>query len=171
MKVELESDKIFIDELEKGFSYQKIVNEFFISKGFKTKLDPLKIREERSVINKFTDTGDLKIILPKRTIIVEVKSRDVLFTDVHDFPYDTIFVDRVNTWKRKNKNKPHAIIIISQITKNMFVIPVSGEADWINKTVYDNKRDYTREYYLVNRENLKPMDEFITWLNKQNYEN
>ncbi len=166
--MELESEEIFISELRKGHSYQLVVAKHLRDRGFNVECGELKIRGDVSKINQFTDDGDIKINLTKRRIIVEVKSRNVLFNDCNDFPYDTIFVDRVNTWKRKKKDKPHAIIIISQINNNMFVIPVSGESKWIVETRYDTVRNYTREYYLVKKEDLKSIDEFVVWLNQQN---
>jgi hypothetical protein len=164
----LESEEIFLNELKKGYSYQLVVGEYLRDRGFNVEVDELKIRGDVSEINNYTDGGDIKIHLSRRTIIVEVKSRNVKFESVGGFPYDTIFVDRVNTWKRKEKDKPHAIIIISQINNNMFVIPVSSEPNWIIESRKDTVRNYVREYYLVKKEHIKSMDEFVEWLNVRN---
>ena len=165
---DLESDDIFFDELKKGYSHQKYVNDYFIDLGFKTQIDELKIRNNRNEINDFSDNGDLFIFTKKGKLRIEVKSRNLSFTGIQDFPYDTILVDRVNTWLRKvcDKKKPHAIIIISQITKKMFVIPISSEKKWFFEEKRDTVRDYDRNYILCNKEDLKSIEEFIVWLKK-----
>ena len=163
---ELESDEIFISELKKGYSFQKYVNDYFIEQGFETQFDELKIRKNRNEINDFSDDGDLFILTKKGKLRTEIKSRNLTFEGIADFPYSTILVDRANTWIRKvcDNKKPDVIIIISQITKKMFVIPISSQENWFFENKHDGVRDYDRKYILCKKEDLKSIEEFTNWL-------
>lgn len=164
MRTELESDEIFLRELKKGYEHQLIVARYLKSKNLKIDVDGLRIRKQKKDIPKFRDEGDLFFINKNNNKIpIEVKSRNVKFTGINDFPYNDIFVDMKTCWDRKEKYKPCAIIMISQLTHAMIVVPVSTKNKWIVKTKKDTIRDYIREYYLVDKKHLKSIDDFISW--------
>jgi len=164
VKTELESDEIFLRELKKGYKHQLIVAEYLKSKNLKIDVDGLRIRKQKKDIPRFRDEGDLFFINKNNNKIpIEVKSRNINFTSINDFPYNDIFVDMKSCWDRKEKYKPCAIIMISQLTHEMIVVPVSTKNKWIVKTKKDTIRDYIREYYLVDKKHLKSIDDFIYW--------
>ena len=157
-----EKDVIFIDDLKTGYYYQGLVNTYFLDYGFKTTFHPLKIRPNFNVRRGFTDNGDLIINTPSRDIVVEIKSRAIKFTCIADYPFKTVFIESLSRWSKKVK--PAAIIVISQKTKAMIVVPVSTEKQWTTKTT-GHKRDRIASQRLeADKKLLKTMPEFIDWL-------
>jgi hypothetical protein len=60
-------------------------------------------------------------------------------TDPATFPLSNIIVDTVSGYNKKLE-KPLAYIIVSQITKDMIVVPVSTERFWFQ----DQKMDFQK---------------------------
>lgn len=166
---ELESDSVFIQELRKGHSWQLWVAVLFLKEGFIVEVPKLEIRPGRAKINDYTDNGDISIHVNGRRNRFECKSRNLDFNSSEDYPYETALVDRVNTWKRKADKKPLAVILVSQITGNCVVVPVSTEQKWKIETKRDDIRGYEREYFLVEKNDLKNWDDFISWLRLKNH--
>lgn len=148
----LEKDSIFKKQLDLGYKFQKYVRDKFIEAGFRACVPKKKVRPDRSRIDEFSDEFDVLVFVKnlKNAIIFETKYLRRDFTCIEDFPFTRPFCDRVGTWERKSKkNKPHGIIIGSQFTNAMFLIPVSSEIHWtIKRNVEDKSRSTPEEKYI-----------------------
>ena len=163
----LETDEIFLRELKKGHNWQLWVGYLLLKEGFAVRVSSLATRPDHDSIDLYGDDGDVKVTFPGKTVVLEVKSRNLYFTSIDDYPYQTAFVDRVNTWRRKADNKPVAICLVSQPTGAIVVVPTSSESSWLVETVRDRVREYDRDYYLVNKICLARWESLLTWLKKQ----
>jgi hypothetical protein len=93
-------------------------------------------------------------------LVLEVKSSSRAFTDVDDFPHNPLIVDTVYGFDTKII-KPFAYVIISQITQNIFVIPVSTKYDWTIHEYYDAQREITEQFYMVKKRHCRPFIELV----------
>jgi len=93
-------------------------------------------------------------------LVLEVKSSSRAFTDVDDFPHNPLIVDTVYGFDSKII-KPFAYVIISQITHNIFVIPVSTKYDWSIQEYYDSQREITEQFYMVKKRHCRPFIELV----------
>ena len=57
-----------------------------------------------------------------------------------------------------------AIVMISQITEAMAVIPISTEPTWTVRDTYDRTRKIRDRFYEVRREQLRPLTDLVEWL-------
>ena len=85
---------------------------------------------------------------------------NITFTDVDDFPHNPLIVDTVYGFDSKII-KPFAYVIISQITHNIFVIPVSTKYDWSIQEYYDSQREITEQFYMVKKRHCRPFIELV----------
>jgi hypothetical protein len=82
---------------------------------------------------------------------------------MESYPYDSAFVDTLDGWNKK-KEKPLAVVLVSQKTSSMLVVPVSTSANWGSESKYDRVRGIFETWLTVGREYLKPMEELVSWL-------
>jgi hypothetical protein len=158
----LDNDELFERELAAGHHYAELVAKRLRDDGLVVEVTPMAWRstiEERAA---FANEFDLRVGT-KRPAVIDVKSRRERFTAPGDFPYETAFVDTVSGWNAK-ATKPLAIIMVSQITEAMAVIPVSTESTWTTREVYDRTRKIRDRFYEVRRERLRPLSDLVEWL-------
>lgn len=93
-------------------------------------------------------------------LVLEVKSSSRAFHDIDDFPHNPLIVDTVYGFDSKII-KPFAYLIISQITHNIFVIPVATKYDWTIQTYYDRYRDIEDQFYMVSKRHCRPFIELV----------
>jgi len=93
-------------------------------------------------------------------LVLEVKSRALTFRDQDDFPHSLVLVDTVYGFDQKII-KPFAYVYLSQITKGVFVIPVSTREFWTIATIYDNARQIEVECYFVTKRHCRPFLELV----------
>lgn len=158
--MDLEDDAIFLAEIKKGHRWQWWAGFQFLKEGFIVQVPVLKLRPTRAEIDGYTDNGDL-YIWNNSMLKLECKSRNISFTNCSNYPFDTAFVERVNTWKRKGKGKPAAILLISQKTGAILTIPTWTEKFWFIKSANDSVRGYIRDYYMLNSNQLVDWKDFI----------
>jgi hypothetical protein len=161
----LEEDNVFLRELKKGYGWQLWVAVQFLKEGFAVKVPPLEIRPNHDSIDDYTDHGDIIVLLGSRGAYFECKSRGLYFNSVLDYPHDTAFVDRVNTWRRK-ATKAVAILLVSRITGKIIVVPASTEKDWLREERFDRVRQYRREYYMAMRNSLRDWADLLAGLHR-----
>jgi len=95
---------------------------------------------------------------------IEVKSRKLIFNNKPEsFPMPTVYVDTVSGWHKK-ESLPLAIIVISQETKQMLVIPTSSKDKWIKIDSFDRTRKIKDKWYAADKSLLKEYETFIEWL-------
>jgi hypothetical protein len=81
--------------------------------------------------------GDVEI---EGNHLLEVKGRDLEFTSRDDYPYPTVIVCAQRRWINRGR-KPCAIIIVSEITDEVLVIPGNSSAEWTESKKHDRIRD------------------------------
>lgn len=155
--------KDFVNQLKTGYNYQLKVKEILEQKGLQVFIDDLRIRPKGGKRIDYTDKGDLFVYKGNDKISLEVKSSSRYYTSMQDYPYDDVIVDMVENWDNK-RHKSSAIINISQKTLFTFVIPITSEKYWFKKTIKDNIKGYTKEFYFVKKEYTKTLQELIEWI-------
>ena len=98
---------------------------------------------------------------------IEVKSRKLGFnSDPDSFPMPTAFVDTVSGWRKKEK-LPLAIVLVSQMTGKILVVPVTTSSNWKTIKSFDRKRKIEDLWYTVSKDLLKEYKVFLDWLIKR----
>jgi hypothetical protein len=157
------SDDIFFRELEVGRAHEVIVGEALrkhkIKCTFDTKVEYDSDFEERQ--KKYAGSPD--IVLANGDII-EVKSRNLVFDDDPDsFPYPTVFVETVSSWKGHDPT-PIAVVNISQITGEMLVIMGHDEPNWTVEKKFDRVRGIWDTWYMAEREHIETFEYLIGYI-------
>ena len=143
------SRRVYKKRLREGVKYVKIVADLLRIGGFTVETPEQKIRQIR--VKYTSDQGDIHIMAEgKIRFTLEVKSRDLEFTGIEDYPYKSVFIDNVNQWNYK-KHKVAAVIIISQITGKMFVIPLSSRKHWREEEITDREKHDRVQKYMVHK--------------------
>jgi hypothetical protein len=157
------SDDIFFRELEVGRAHEVIVGEALrkhkIKCTFDTKVEYDSDFEERQ--KKYAGSPD--IVLANGDVI-EVKSRNLDFDDDPDsFPYPTVFVETVSSWKGHDPT-PIAVVNISQITGEMLVIMGHDEPNWTVEKKFDRVRGIWDTWYMAEREHIETFEYLIGYI-------
>jgi hypothetical protein len=157
------SDDIFFRELEVGRAHEVIVGEALrkhkIKCTFDTKVEYDSDFEERQ--KKYAGSPD--IVLANGDVI-EVKSRNLDFDDDPDsFPYPTVFVETVSSWKG-HKPTPLAVVNISQITGDMLVIMGYDEPNWTVEKKFDRVRGIHDTWYMADKNQLESFDFLVGYI-------
>ena len=134
-KNDIELSKIAVDK----------ASRFLSNSGFQVVIEPTFIRDEVKNASNFSDTGDLKIMLP-----VEVKHRPTLkFNKKDGFKYKTIIIDACHIFD-KHKIKPiYYIIYNSDYTSMIFVNVKETLKKWVKVEKYDRYKNRNRKFYEV----------------------
>lgn len=110
----------------------------------------------------FADEIDLTVGRERRRTL-DVKSRNIAFTSPADYPYETALVDTVSGWQAKPR-KPAAIVLVSQITSAMLVIPTSTEPGWTTRRRHDRVRGMDDRFLEIPRGMLVQLSPLVDWL-------
>jgi len=113
------------------------------------------------------DSHDLWIGHPlaKRWTPIEIKSRDLEFTSVEDFPYPSVFVDTVSGWAAK-KPKPLAVVVLSQHSESTIVVPKSSLHKWAKIRAVDHVRHIEDLWYSCPIGECKQLQDLVDWYHK-----
>lgn len=157
------SDDIFFRELEVGRAHEVIVGEALrkhkIKCKFETEVEYDSDFEQRQ--KKYAGSPD--IVLANGDII-EVKSRNLVFDDDPDsFPYPTVFVETVSSWKGHDPT-PIAVVNISQITGEMLVIMGHDEPNWTVEKKFDRVRGIWDTWYMAEREHIETFEYLVGYI-------
>lgn len=159
------NDDLFFSELEKGHRYTIEVARRLRLLGIDANITQITKRIHVDDRDLYEDEAD--IIIPGSPLyVVEVKSRDLYFECAHDFPYQTIFVDTVNGWDKKNP-KPIAVVNVSRQTLGMAVIRASTSAHWGIKIAHDHVRDINDTFYIMDRDRLVGFGSLVEYLRQR----
>ena len=93
-------------------------------------------------------------------LVLEVKSRSLVFNSLDDFPLSSILVDTVYGFDQK-LIKPYAYVYISQKTKAMFAIPSSSRQFWTMGMIFDTAKAIEVECYFVTKRHCRPFIELV----------
>lgn len=163
----IQNDKLFFAELEKGNYWANYVANYLNSQEVECYTPESKVRGSISEIEEFS-INEKDIMFTSASGHLEVKSRNLSFgAEVESYPYKTAFVDTLGGWNKKAE-KPLAVILVSQRTKEMLVVPVSTEPYWGTESKYDTVRQIHETWITVDKSYLKPIGDLIEWLKRRN---
>lgn len=158
----LKNDSLFISELASGHKWAQYASAYLSSCGIHAACGSMVIRKSIEQRHDFSNEKD--ITFETMPGLIEVKSRRLSFgQSPNSYPKDSAFVDTVNGWQKKNP-KPLAVIIVSQITKHMLVVPTSTSDKWGKFTSKDKVRGITDTWLTADKSLLRPISELVDWL-------
>lgn len=155
----LENDELFRQQLAIGHAHAQYVAGVLRLAGVSVAVTPHRVRERVGDRHRWRDEYDL-LANGKR---LEVKSRSLKFTGPRDFPKPTAYVYALRGWDAKI-HKPAAIVLVSQETRGLAVVPASTRPKWIARKTDDHVRRIRYTVLEAPRELLKSVDELVDWL-------
>jgi len=163
----LENDELFAEQLEVGHRFARRVAARLRSHGLQVKVTPKRWRRTLADRHAFADEHDLTVGA-RRPCRIDVKSRGLSFRDGDPatFPYPRAFVETERGWKRKRR-RPLAIVLVSQPTDGVLVVPVSTAPTWKAVERYDEARGITDRFLTIRRDQLRTLTELAWWLQER----
>ncbi|MBU2515920.1 hypothetical protein KJ966_31770 [bacterium] len=158
------NDSLFKKELEEGFKYQLQIAEILQSNGIEVSVPKLRFRESIKDITEFSNEPDL--IWGDK--IFEVKSRNLSFTNVDNFPFESILVDTVNGWNSKEK-KPDAYLCISKKTNSIICLSGKTFQHWEKKKERDHIRKIEDIFYFAAKKYWIDFEAFLQVIRNYSY--
>lgn len=157
-----ENDDLFLGELTVGHGWAEKVANALKEEQIKCHIKPVDFRKNYRDRKRFENEQD--IIFDTMPGCIEVKSRRLAFgSDPSSYPYKTAFVDTRNGWVKK-KPKPVAVVLVSQQTGNMLVIPVSTSGRWGTQISFDRVRSIEESWFVVDKRLLRTFGSLTDWL-------
>lgn len=153
------SKELFVSELTIGTKWAFYVADFLNEQGIACHATEMELAETEADIPKFSKS-EKDIILHDIEGSLEVKSRRIVFNDWLSYGYDEMFVDTVSGWHKKEE-KPLAVIVVSQITGKMLVIPSETEPNWFKFSGYDKIRGIHDVWYMARKKDMLDIDEYL----------
>jgi hypothetical protein len=175
------NDRLFHQELVTGHRWSTRVGdrlraEIPAERGYEVTVTPMEWRESLADVARFRSEKDIVVARPGGPeCVVEVKSRDLHFTDdPSSYPeaFPTAIVDTVDGWESKvHRDQVVAVVLVSQATAGMLVVPVgSTRRRWVTRRRWDHKRRHWALNYEVSRRRLVHMDHLVRYLASGNWE-
>lgn len=156
------SNELFRSEAINGHKYARYVAERLQKCQIDCVVPDLTFADTKDDIANYRNEQD--VILTSRTGCIEVKSRRLIFrNDPASYPHRTAFVDTVSGWDSKDP-KPLAVVLVSQQTRGLLVIPVSTQDSWTKVRSFDRVRSINETWYQVDRNFLRTFNELVEWL-------
>jgi len=161
----IENDTLFKKELETGNHWSNHVASVLNENQIPCYATKMVFRDSIEEISDFSK-NDKDIVLTNPTGHIEVKSRNLKF-DVtpESYPYETAFVDTLDGWNKKAE-KPLAVVLVSQRTSELLVIPTTSEPYWGQETKYDNVRGIYDTWLTVHKTHLRPLSDLLDHLRR-----
>ena len=162
------NDRLFRQELEAGHRWAGLVAARLVEAGLDVHLTPMEWRETVEDRHRFADERDIEVRLEEATFTIEAKSRRLAFgDDPVSYPYNTALVDTVTGWDQKVV-KPKAVVLVSQQTSSMLVVPVrSTRGQWTVKRTRDRIRGIEDRWYECRSSALLPFGDLVRWLQER----
>ena len=155
------NDELFIKELKAGHDWQRLAATYFELHGFDVVMPELTIRDSIKQAGDWIDSKDLKV----NSNIIEVKSRNEIFSLPQYFPYDTVFIDTVAGYNAK-KTKPLAYVMISRPTGAMLCLKTDNSDGWRTEEKFDRTRKINEVFYVCDKTRLQSMNYLLMLLKK-----
>jgi hypothetical protein len=158
------NDALFFQQLEEGHRWALRVGWRLLAEGFPVQVTKPTRRPRINDRGVYTDELDIRVGR-RDPLVLEVKSRALAFTDEPaSYPYATAFVDTAKGWEAK-EHKPVAVVLVSQRTGSMLVIPVrTSRKTWRTEQRTDRVRGISERFYTVKKEQLQRFDALVSWL-------
>lgn len=160
-----ENDELFAAQLAIGHRFALQVGARLLETGHAVQVTPMRVRASLAEVDDFRDEEDIVVTgQDGREFVVESKSRNLEFEPDPDlYPYDTAFACRASSWDGKRR-KPNAIVLTSQRTGAMLVIPGRTFDRWTRERGRDGVRGIVSQWYMAPKGVLRPMDELLAYL-------
>ena len=156
-------DDIFFRELKVGLEHEGIVADALRAHKIKCKTD-LEARYDLDFDERMAKYAGSPDIVLSNGDVIEVKSRNIAFEDDPDsFPYPTVIVETVSSWKA-HEPIPIAVVHISQITGEMLVTMAYDEPHWTIEKKYDRVRKIYDTWYMADRNHLETFDFLVGYI-------
>lgn len=132
----------FVSALTTSNDYVWAAAKWLSGCGYQVLTNPLLIRPEYKDRSRYTDNGDLGVLLR-----VEVKHRPGMeFRSLDDFPYQDVIVDEVHKWER-TRPKPYVYLILNADATCAIVVLGATQKRWSKMQRYDRKNRNKCEFY------------------------
>ena len=154
---------LFEKEASIGLKFTKIVASYLNSCNIDCTVNDIEYAETAQEVINFA-TYEQDIIFDKIPGCLEVKSRRLTFdSNPESYPFKTALVDTVYGWETKAKT-PLAVILISQWTNAMLVVPPSTKDSWTHFSSYDKTRKIHETWYECPKSKLAPIEDLVEFL-------
>lgn len=159
-------DSLFRREAKIGQTFTEVVADYLNYNKIRCHATQLEFAKDVEDRKRFT-TGEQDIVFDNMPGCLEVKSRRLQFFETSDsYPYSTAFVDTVSGWEAKTET-PLAVVLISQITRNMLIIPPSTKEHWTKEHNWDRVRKIMETWYCCPKEKLSHVDILVEYLTRR----
>ena len=159
-------DNFFRKEAQIGQTFTEIVANYLNYNGIKCRATELEFAKDVADRERFK-THEQDIIFDLMPGCLEVKSRRLqFFPDPNSYPFSTAFVDTVSGWDAKAE-VPLGVVLISQMTSSMLVVPPSSKNLWTQYSSYDRFRKIHETWYQCPKTELKHIDLLVDFLIKR----
>jgi hypothetical protein len=146
--------------MAKGHKYNELVGKRIASEGISCTVPELYLVKDLSEIPDMTKY-EKDIILDPIDEVLEVKSRDLWFTDdLRTYPHNNLIVDTVSGYETKEQ-KPMGYVFVSQRAGGMICLPTYTKDTWEKKVLYDKYRDLHDTFYIASIEQCKPFTALV----------
>lgn len=139
----------------------------FLEHGVEAEALRKTCRPTRRDAQRYSDAGDVAILGTRWT--VEVKSRRQKFcADPSSYPFRRVLVDSAHAVRKMGRHTA-AIVIVSQLTGAMVVVPMSTRRAWFDGSI--DTLDGAKAAKFVARKHLRRFCELALWLSCQASQN
>lgn len=154
---------LFRKEASIGLKFAKAVASYLNSCNIDCHVNEIEYAETAQDSGRFR-TYEQDIILDKMPGCLEVKSRRLNFnSNPESYPFPTALVDTIYGWEQKAKT-PLAVVLISQQTNAMLVIPPSTKDSWTEFSSFDKARQIHETWYECPKSKLVRVEELVQFL-------
>lgn len=150
-----------------GHKYGQLIADRLTGHGISCTVPELYLVKSLDEIPLMTET-EKDIILDSTGDCLEVKSRNIEFTSIDDFPWDNIIVDTVSGYKAKAQ-KPIAYVMVSQPTGCAFTVMTNSEPHWTTKRLNDHQRGHSDNFYVVTKEHFVSFDYLVNYIKHEEF--
>jgi hypothetical protein len=151
--------------MTEGHKYGRYIADKLELEGISCTVPDLYLVESMEEIPHMTQT-EKDIIIDRTGDCLEVKSRNIEFTSIDDFPWGNIIVDTVSGYKAKMQ-KPMAYVMVSQPTGCAFAVMSDTEQHWTTKRLNDKQRGHSDNFYVVTREHFVSFDYLVNAIKEE----
>ena len=145
-------DKDFVTALEGSqesiYATQRLMAQ--IKKGASVVIPAIEVRPKYEDRKEFTDSADLYYLAP-----IEVKQRDIEFTDENDYPYPTVYIDTLKAYARKKTATYAYVIWNKQLTHAIWINVTATWEHWQKRRYHNEQRHHPVDIYEIPVKHVK----------------
>jgi hypothetical protein len=143
----MKSDKEFVSALNKSTNTVSVIANFLFAQGLQVLIKPTIVRSNFEDRHNFIDDGDLEI--RQR---IEVKHRNIEFTNANDYPFSSVIVDEQFKIDRIPASHLWAYIVVNNSISHICLIKSGTRKHWETQKMYDKKEQEQRNFYVCPKE-------------------